>query len=90
VRRASRRLARRAGIPLPKTVTPHALRASAITDQITRGRTAEQVQEISGHLDLRTVMVYVEQADQTELLTDMTQDLSRVMESVSPRIRPLG
>jgi integrase/recombinase XerD len=90
VTRMLRRLARRAGIPLPKTVTPHALRASAITDQITRGRTAEQVKEISGHLDLRTVMVYVEQADQTELLTDMTQDLSRVMESVSPRIRPPG
>jgi integrase/recombinase XerD len=89
VTRMLHRLARRAGIPLPKTVTPHALRASAITDQINRGNTAEQVQEISGHRDLRTVMIYVEQADRTELLTDMTQDLSRVMESVSPRIRPI-
>jgi integrase/recombinase XerD len=87
VTRMLRRLARRAGIPLPNTVTPHAMRASAITDQITRGRTAEQVQEISGHLDLRTVMIYVEQADQTELLTDMTQDLSRVMASIPTKVR---
>lgn len=87
VTRMLRRLARQAGIARPERVTPHALRASAITDQISRGRHPNEVQEISGHADLRTVMVYVEQHGQNERLTAMTGDLGRVMSSIPGRIR---
>jgi integrase len=82
-----RRLARHAGIPRPERVTPHALRASAITDQISRDRRPHEVQELSGHADLRTVMVYVEQHGQNERLTAMTGDLGRVIGSIPGRIR---
>jgi len=53
VTRLLRRLAMAASIPRPETVTPHSLRATAITDQKRRGLNAEDIQELSGHADIR-------------------------------------
>lgn len=79
VRRIVRRLATRAGVPRPEKVTPHSLRASSITDQIKRGVSPQHVQDQSGHADLRTLMIYVEEHGKTERQRKMTADLGRVL-----------
>lgn len=87
VTRLLRRLAKAAGIPRPEKVTPHSLRASAITDQIARGKQVTEVQEMSGHADVRTVMVYVEQQGRDERTTAMSGDLSRILGATVNRFR---
>lgn len=87
VTRMLRRLARRAGITRPHTVTPHSMRASAITDQIKRGVDPRHVQDQSGHADLRTLMIYVEEHGKTERQRKITADLGRVMNSVPLQLR---
>lgn len=79
VARICQRLARRAGITMPETVTPHSMRASSITDQIKRGVSPQHVQDLSGHADLRTLMIYVEEQGKTERQRKMTADLGRVL-----------
>lgn len=81
VARIVKRLARAAGIPDPRRVTPHSMRASAITDQTSR-RSIHHVQDLSGHADLRTLMIYVEEAGKRERLEQITGDLGRVMAAV--------
>lgn len=85
--RLLRRLARAAKIPNPSKVTPHSMRASSITDQIKRGRAVHHVQEQSGHADLRTLMIYVQEQGKGERLQQMTADLGRVMASVPVHLR---
>jgi integrase/recombinase XerD len=87
VTRMLRRLARAAGIPRPEKVTPHSLRASAITDQKRRGLGAEDIQELSTHADVRTVMIYIDDAGRNERVAAMTDDLGRVMTAVPHRLR---
>lgn len=87
VTRMLRRLARAAGVPRPNSVTPHSMRASAITDQIKRGVDVRHVQEKSGHADLRTLMIYVEEHGKSDRDRQMTADLGRVMGSVPDQLR---
>ncbi len=55
------RLARRAG--LGKTVTPHMLRAAAITNALQRGTDLTRVQAMVGHSDPKTTLRYFRAAD---------------------------
>ena len=87
VTRMLHRLARAAGIPRPQAVTPHSLRASAITDQKRRGLSAEDIQELSGHADVRTVMIYIADDNRSERVGAITTDLARVMEAVPQHLR---
>lgn len=87
VTRLLRRLATSAGITRPQTVTPHAMRATAITDQKRRGLGAEDIQELSGHADVRTVMIYIDDDRRNERVAAITDDLGRVMRSVPQHLR---
>ncbi|GAA0586940.1 tyrosine recombinase XerC [Kribbella sandramycini] len=87
VTRLLRRLARTANIPRPEKVTPHSLRATAITDQKRRGLNAEDIQELSGHADVRTVMIYIDDDGRSERVTAITDDLGRVMRAVPRHLR---
>ncbi|MEV0291815.1 tyrosine-type recombinase/integrase [Kribbella sp. NPDC050820] len=90
VTRMLRRLARAAGIPRPEKVTPHSLRATAITDQKRRGHSAEDLQELSTHADVRTVMIYIDDAGRNQRVAAITDDLGRVMTAVPRHLRPLA
>ncbi|MGW6276359.1 tyrosine-type recombinase/integrase [Kribbella sp. NPDC055071] len=87
VTRLLHRLARAAGIPRPDKVTPHSLRATAITDQKRRGRRAEDIQNLTAHADIRTVMIYVDADDRDQQAAAITADLGRVMAAVPPHLR---
>ncbi len=90
VTRLLRRLAKTAGIPRPEKVTPHSLRATAITDQKRRGLNAEDIQELSGHADVRTVMIYIDDDGRSERVSAITDDLGRVMRAVPRHLRRTG
>jgi integrase/recombinase XerD len=90
VTRLLRRLARAAGIPRPESVSPHSLRATAITDQKRRGHSAEDLQELSGHADVRTVMVYIDDDGRAERVAALTDDLGRVMTAVPHHVKSPG
>jgi integrase/recombinase XerD len=87
VARMIRRLARRAGIDAPTKVGPHSLRASAITDQIDRGRPATEVQVMAGHQDVRTTLRYYERRDADDRNAAMAADLARVLSAVPAKLR---
>lgn len=87
VGRMLRRLARRAGIPRPETVGPHSMRASAITDQVERGKPVTEVQGFAGHADVRTTMGYVERRDADGRNAAMSADLARVLAAVPAGLR---
>jgi integrase/recombinase XerD len=90
VARLLRRLAKAAGIPRPETVGPHSLRATAITDQKRRGHSAEDLQELSGHADVRTVMIYIDDDGRAERVAALTDDLGRVMTAVPRHLKSPG
>ncbi|SFG91800.1 integron integrase [Duganella sp. CF458] len=56
IQRAVKQAARDAGIP--KKVTPHTLRHSFATDLLKSGYDIRTVQELLGHKDVRTTMIY--------------------------------
>ncbi|TDO58273.1 site-specific recombinase XerD [Kribbella sp. VKM Ac-2571] len=87
VTRMLRRLARAAGIPRPEKVTPHSMRASAATDQKRRGLAAEDIQELTMHADVRTVMIYLDNDGRNERVAAITDDLGRVMTAVPQHLR---
>ena len=84
VARTLRRLARAAGIPNPSSVTPHALRASAITDLILEGRPLTEVQAFANHKDVRTTMDYFEDVAAVEKNAAMAAELSRHLAALPP------
>ncbi|HEY3514585.1 MAG TPA: tyrosine-type recombinase/integrase [Kribbella sp.] len=90
VTRMLRRLARAAGIPRPEKVTPHSMRASAATDQKRRGLAAEDIQELTMHADVRTVMIYVDDDGRNERVAAIADDLGRVMTAVPQHLRRRG
>jgi integrase/recombinase XerD len=90
VTRLLRRLAKAAGIPRPETIGPHSLRATAITDQKRRGHSAEDLQELSGHADVRTVMIYIDDDGRAERVAALTDDLGRIMTAVPRHLKSSG
>lgn len=74
------RIARAAAIPEPQTVTPHALRASAVTHTAIT-RSVLDAQAFAGHADIRTTMAYVERADADDRNAAITADLAAVLRS---------
>lgn len=56
--RLTRRLAKHAGLPTPNTVTPHCLRATAITGLLDDGYPLHEVQKWAAHAHSSTTQVY--------------------------------
>lgn len=74
----TRRLARRAGIPNPSSVTPHVLRATAITDLLDAGVPLQDVQKWAGHASSKTTQAYWERRNSVR----RDGELSAVLESM--------
>lgn len=64
--RLVRRLARRAGLPQPDAVTPHALRHTFATIATERGADLDDLQDAMGHADPRTTRRYQRAARRLE------------------------
>lgn len=76
ITRMLRRLARAGGISDPATVSPHALRASAITELIESGRSVTDVQQWAGHAHLTTTMIYHQSRARDDRAAAMSADLA--------------
>lgn len=79
VTRLLRRVARAAGIPDPGTVTPHSLRASAISHLVRAKRPVTEIQRWAGHADVSTTMVYVDALDADDRHAAMTAHLATLV-----------
>lgn len=77
--RMLRRIARAADISNPATVTPHALRASAITELAERGKPVHHIQKWAGHTHITTTMTYVDAREQDKRNATMTAELAELI-----------
>jgi len=72
----TRRLARRAKIPNPGQVTPHVLRATAITDLLDDGAPVQEVQQWAGHASSKTTQAYWERRNSVQRDAALTTQLA--------------
>lgn len=72
----TRRLARRGGVPSPRNVTPHVLRAAAITDLLNAGEPLQQVQKWADHEHATTTQGYWNRANEVKQDAALTSILA--------------
>ncbi len=82
IRALLRRLASRAGVTLPPGAPVHALRHSFAHRAIEAGLDVSQVQQLMGHADIQTTMIYLrENAERLQDLHDRIFDTDRDVET---------
>lgn len=72
----TRRLARRGGVPHPSSVTPHVLRAAAITELLNAGKPLQEVQAWADHKHADTTRGYWERSNGVKRDSALTATLS--------------
>lgn len=80
----TRRLARRAKIPNPGTVTPHVLRATAITELLDDGVPVQEVQQWAGHASSKTTQAYWERRNSVQRDAALTTQLAERLKNTAP------
>lgn len=80
----TRRLARRAGLPNPATITPHVLRATAITDLLDEGVPVQEVQQWAGHASSKTTQDYWDRRNSVQRDATLTARLASRLVSDRP------
>jgi site-specific recombinase XerD len=75
----TRRLARRAEIPHPQSVTPHVLRAAAITALLNAGSPLQEVQKWADHVHATTTQGYWERSNGLRRDAGLTTDLATLL-----------
>lgn len=76
ITRILRRVARAAGIPDHQRIGPHSLRATAVTQLADAGLSPTEIQQLTGHAQVSTVMVYVEDRRRDERVAAMSAQLA--------------
>jgi site-specific recombinase XerD len=79
----TRRLARHAGLPHPNSVTPHVLRASAITDLLNAGEPLQEVQKWADHAHATTTQGYWERSSGLQRDSALTATLAARLEKAA-------
>lgn len=79
----TRRLARRAEIPHPSSVTPHVLRAVAITDLLNAGEPLQDVQRWADHMHADTTQGYWERHNGLKRDSTLTAILAARMDKLA-------
>jgi integrase/recombinase XerD len=83
----TRRLARRAGVPSPTKVTPHVLRATAITVLLDEGIPLQEVQAWAGHASSKTTQGYWERANSARRDGALTSALATATDKAAAGIQ---
>lgn len=81
----TRRLARRAKISSAITVTPHVLRASAITDLLDSGAPIQEVQQWAGHASAKTTQGYWERRNSVRRDAALTSTLAAMLDTAAAK-----
>src|SRR5690554_1134365 len=76
VTRMLRRIARAAGIRDHRRIGPHSLRATAVTQLADAGVSPTEIQQLTGHAQVSTVMIYVESRRRDDRVAAMTAQLA--------------
>lgn len=83
----TRRLARRAMIPHPLSVTPHVLRAVAITALLNKGKPVQEVQKWAGHASPKTTQGYWERHNGVKRDAALSGELSALIASAEAELK---
>lgn len=76
ITRMLRRIARAAGIRDHRRIGPHSLRATAVTQLADAGVSPTEIQQLTGHAQVSTVMIYVESRRRDDRVAAMTAQLA--------------
>jgi len=80
--RIMRRLARRGGVSDPNRVTPHVMRATAITALLDQGTPVQEVQAFAGHADPKTTTGYWERRNGVTRDRVLSERLARQLDEI--------
>jgi site-specific recombinase XerD len=81
----TRRLARHAELPNPNNLTPHVLRATAITELLNNGQPLAEVQKWADHALPMTTQAYWERSNAVQRDAVLTMDLANRLDTVDAR-----
>ncbi|WP_192755229.1 tyrosine-type recombinase/integrase [Actinopolymorpha pittospori] len=82
--RITQRLARRGGLRSPDKVTPHVLRATAITSLLDSGAPLAEVQRWAGHARPETTQAYWERSNAVERDAALASRLAAMLDEPRP------